>query len=77
LVLTEKAYLGSVLDDFNFNLLIELGMSLNGDEPARGVHALDSAAWRGAEESGLWRALEDNVLVHLLDTLWGAVSLMS
>jgi hypothetical protein len=42
---TEYARLGQILDNFNLNLLIEFGMSLNRYKATGRVHALDSTAW--------------------------------
>lgn len=69
LFLTEDTSLGSSLNDFRLNLTRELGVALDRHEPARRIHTLDCAAWGRTEEGDVLRAVEDDILVHLLDAL--------
>ena len=49
--------------------LMELWMSLHGDQPALLIHALRQAARRATKLFHTVRVFEHNVLVHLMDCL--------
>lgn len=77
LVLTEHACFSPGLNNFRLNPLRKLRVSLDGDEAARGVHALNGAALRRTQQCDAWRTGEDNILVHLLDALFASHKVVS
>jgi hypothetical protein len=69
LLIVEDALLVPHLDQPAHDALMELWMSLHGDQPALLIHALRQAARRATKLFHTIRVFEHDVLVHLMDCL--------